>query len=65
MRRWTATLPLLLLVGLLLLVAGWKAGLDVLTGAGLVLVGMWSGTAVADLFIVVARPSHQSEEEDE
>jgi hypothetical protein len=54
---WATALPILLAVGSLGIWAGLTQDSEILTGAGLVLVGMWSGTAVAELFVVMARPT--------
>lgn len=55
-----AGMPTLALVGLTLTILGAVKGFPVLVGAGLVLTGMWSGAAVAELFTVVARPTGAS-----
>jgi galactitol-specific phosphotransferase system IIC component len=51
------SLPLLLVVSLIILVVAVQQDNQVLLGAGLVLAGMWSGTAVAGMFTAVARPT--------
>lgn len=50
-------MPTLAVTGLALTLVGAVKGYSVLVGAGLVLTGMWSGAAVAELFTVVARPA--------
>lgn len=55
-----AGMPTLALVGLTLTIVGAVKAYQPLVGAGLVLLGMWSGAAVAELFTVVARPTGAS-----
>lgn len=52
-----AGMPTLAMVGLTLTVFGAVQNIPVLVGAGLVILGMWSGAAVAELFTMVARPT--------
>lgn len=63
-RLFILPLPLVVGVGLLLVLMGDDPGREALTGAGLVLLGMWSGAAVAEMFTVVARPARSSSSSD-
>ena len=60
-----AGMPTLAVTGLALTLVGAAKDYAVLVGAGLVLTGMWSGAAVAELFTVVARPTAVSERREE
>ena len=57
-----AGMPTLAVTGLALTLVGAVKAYPVLVGAGLVLTGMWSGAAVAELFTVVARPTEDRRE---
>lgn len=60
-----AGMPTLALAGIALTLLGSVKGYPVVTGAGLVLTGMWSAVAVAELFMLINRQKDAADLDDE